>query len=283
LESEGKAGTGYDLMKEELRAAEAKLTSLKSTYTEKHPEVQSTEREVKRIEDRLAESQNGKEVGSKSSKISRAPTNTAYITLQSELDKLAVSISSLQVEQKQLSKDTKNLLEKLQTMPQISKQFTEMDVEYQTARNNYNSIEQKLLAAKVSQGMEEEKKGESFQVVEPAFLPEKPDKPNRLAIMLVGTVFALGLSVGTAALREFSDKRVYDLEALQKLSRLPVISIIPSIITEADVAARRRRKMAVGIAGIGCVIVAVLAVHLFYMDLNIMYAKLGRMVQNKIP
>jgi uncharacterized protein involved in exopolysaccharide biosynthesis len=283
LESEGKTGRGYDLMTEKLKAAESKLTNLKSTYTEKHPEVLSTEREIKRIKDRLAEMENEKETGSKTTKLSSAPTNTAYITLQSELDKLAVTIASLQTEKKQLEKDTKNLLGKLQAMPQIAKQFTEMDLEYQAAKSNYGSIEQKLLAAKVSQGMEEEKKGESFQVVEPAFLPEKPDKPNRLAIMLVGTVLALGLSVGAAALREFSDKRIHDLEALQKISRFPVISIIPSIITAADIVAMRKRRMAAGIAGVGCVIILVLAVHLFYMDLNIMYAKLGRLVQNKIP
>ncbi|HYA42510.1 MAG TPA: hypothetical protein VEF34_14475 [Syntrophobacteraceae bacterium] len=281
LESEGKAGTGYDLMMEKLRAAEAKLTNLKSTYTEKHPYVQSAEREIKMIKERMAKPGDAKQADPKPT--GGPPTNAAYITLQSELDKLSVTVSSLQVERKQLEKDTKNLLEKLQVMPQIAKEFSEMDVEYQTARNNYNSIEQKLLAAKVSQGMEEEKKGESFQVVEPAFLPEKPDKPNRLAIMLVGTVLALGLSVGTAVLREISDKRIYDLEALQKISRLTVISVIPSITTEADIAARRRRRIAAGIVGIGSVVVAVLIVHLFFMDLNVMYAKLGRLVQNKIP
>jgi len=281
LESAGKAGMGYDQMTEKLKAAENKLTNLKAIYTDKHPEVQSTEREIKRIKDRLAEAQSGK--GEDSQTKSGPPTNTAYITLQSELDKIAVAVSSLQAERKTLEKDTKNLLEKLQSMPQVAKEFSEMDVEYQTARGNYNSIEQKLLAAKVSQGMEEEKKGESFQVVEPAFLPEKPDKPNRLAMMLVGTVLALGFSVGTAVLREFSDKRIYDLEVLKKVSRLPVISIIPSIIIDVDIAATRRRRMTFGIAGIGCVIALVLAVHLFYMDLDIMYAKLGRLVQSRIP
>src|SRR5208282_4539112 len=118
---------------------------------------------------------------------------------------------------------------------------TEMDTEYQTAKYNYNTIEQKLLAAQVSQGMEEDKKGESFQVVEPAFLPEKPAKPNRIAIMIIGTVLAMGLSVGAAAAREFSDKRIHDRETLQVLSRLPVISIIPEIITAAEAAAIQRR------------------------------------------
>jgi polysaccharide biosynthesis transport protein len=279
LESEGKAGRGYDQMMDSLKAAETKLTNLKSTYTDKHPEVQSTEREIERIKGRLAESQKDRQP---SSKISAAPTSPAYITLKTELEKLSVSISSLQAEKKQLEKDTKDLLKKLHSMPQVAKQFNDMETEYQSAKINYNTIEQKLLGARVSQGMEEEKKGESFQVVEPAFMPEKPAKPNRLAIMLVGAVLSLGLSVGAAATREFSDKRIHDLEVLQRISRFPVISIIPAIISEADIAARRKQRVILWVAGMCSVIFIILAVHFFVMDLDIVYAKLGRLVQKKI-
>jgi uncharacterized protein involved in exopolysaccharide biosynthesis len=280
LESENRGGLSYDRMMDDLKDAETRLANLKSTYTDKHPEVQSTEREIKRIKVRLAESQKDRHAGSK---ITPAPTSPAYITLEAELDKLSVSISSLQAEKTQLEKDTKDLLEKLHSMPQVAKQSNEMDTEYQSAKYNFNTIEQKLLAAQVSQGMEEEKKGESFQVVEPAFLPEKPAKPNRTAIMLAGVVLALGLSVGAVAAREFSDKRIHDLEALQRITRFPVISIIPAIITEADAAATRKRKLILGVSGICGIIGVILAVHLFVMDLDIVYAKLGHLVQRKIP
>jgi uncharacterized protein involved in exopolysaccharide biosynthesis len=280
LESENKGGLGYDQMMDNLRAAETKLANLKSTYTDKHPEVQSTEREIKRIMEGLAELLKDRQTGSKSTP---APTSPAYISMQSELEKLSVSISSLQAEKKRVEKETKDLLARLHSMPQVAKQFTEMDTDYQTAKYNYNTIEQKLLAAKVSQGMEEEKKGESFQVVEPAYLPEKPASPNRIAIMLVGALLALGLSVGAAAGREFSDKRIHDLEALQRISGLSVISIIPEIITQADAANIRKRKMILGAAGIGGVIGIILVVHFLVMDLDIVYAKLGRLVQKNIP
>ena len=279
LESEGKPGQGYDQMMDNLKAAETKLANLKSTYTDKHPEVQSTQREINKIKAELAELQNDRQTGSK---ITSAPTSPAYITLKTELEKLSVSISSLQAEKKQLEKDSKDLLKKLQSMPQVAKQFTEMETEYQAAKNNCNVIEQKLLGARVSQGMEEEKKGESFQVVEPAFLPEKPFKPNRLAIMLAGAVLALGLSFGTAIAREFSDKRIHDLEVLQRISRFPVISIIPAIISEADVAARRKRRVILWAAGTSGLIVIILVIHFFVMDLDVVYAKLGRLVQKKI-
>jgi polysaccharide biosynthesis transport protein len=282
LQPEGKAGQGqgYDKLMDNLRAAENKLAGLKSTYTDKHPEVQSTEREIKKLKAELADLQNDHQPAG--SKITSAPTSPAYITMKTELEKIAVGISSLQAEKKQLEKDTKDLLKKLHSMPQVAKQFNDMETEYQSAKFNYNAIEQKLLGARVSQGMEEEKKGESFQVVEPAFLPEKPAKPNRLAIMMAGAVLALGLSFGTAAAREFSDKRIHDLEVLQRLSRFPVISIIPAIISEAEVAARRKRRVVLWVAGMCGAIAIILAVHFFVMDLDIVYAKLGRLVEKKI-
>src|SRR5208337_1079196 len=95
LESEGKAGSGYDKTMDNLRAAETRLANLKSTYTDKHPEVQSTEREIERIKGRLADLQKDPQAGSK---MSAAPTSPAYITLQAELEKLSISISSLQAE-----------------------------------------------------------------------------------------------------------------------------------------------------------------------------------------
>ncbi len=280
LESEGKAGRGVDQTADKLKAAETRLAKLKSTYTDKHPAVQSTEREIEKIRAELEELQNS---GQAVSKLDTPPTSPAYITMKSELEKISVSLSSLQAEKKQLEKETKDLLNKLHSMPQVAKQFTEMDTELQSAKINCNSIEQKLLAARVSQGMEEEKKGESFQVVEPAFLPEKPAKPNRVAIMLAGAVLALGLSVGAAAGREFSDKRIHDVETLQRISGLSVISIIPAMINQAELAALRKRKMVMGIACLCSVIGIILIVHFFVMDLDIVYAKLGRLVQRKMP
>ncbi len=281
LKAENKGGLGYDQTMDKLTDAEARLAALKSTYTEKHPEVQSTEREIEKIKAQLAELQQESHSGLKTT--APPPTNPSYITLQAELDKISVSISSLQVEKNQMEKESKDLLEKLHSMPQVAKQSSEIDQEYQTTRANINQIEQKLLAARVSQGMEEEKKGESFQVVEPAFLPEKPAKPNRMAIMLLGAFLALGLSVGAAAAREFTDKRIHDPETLLKISRFPIISTIPEIITEEEVAEMRKRKRIIGVVGIFCVIGSVLAFHFFVMDLDIFNARMSRFVERKIP
>ena len=131
--------------------------------------------------------------------------------------------------------------------------------------------------------MEEDKKGESFQVIEPAFLPQLPAQPNRTAIVLIGAVMAFAFAASVAAAREFLDNRIHDLEVLQKASGFPVISIIPSIMSEAEIAALRKRRLSAPIAAVTVAVLVILAVHLFVMDLNIVYAKLGRLVQRTIP
>ena len=92
LKSEGYAGEGYDELAADLTAAENKLARLKATYTERYPAVRAVEREIKEIKARLGKS--GKE-GQADSTITQRPTNPAYITFKAELEKAAVSLSSL--------------------------------------------------------------------------------------------------------------------------------------------------------------------------------------------
>ncbi|MHC1729288.1 MAG: GumC family protein [Syntrophobacteraceae bacterium] len=279
LVSEGKGGAGTEQLADKLKAAEANLSTLKSQYSDKHPSVEKAMREIQEIESELAKKPKRQQTRSKAT----AATNPAYITLQSEQEKIEVSIASLKAERKQVEEETKQLYAKLRATPLVAKQFSEMDNEYQASKFNYTAIQQKLLAAKVSQGMEEDKKGESFQVVEPAFLPEKPAKPNRLAILLIGAVLALGASAGMAAMREFSDPRIYDLEAIEKLSGARVISMIPQIAFSEDIIKRRKRKMILGVTSLCALVGAVLIVHFFVMDLDIFSAKVERLINRKMP
>jgi uncharacterized protein involved in exopolysaccharide biosynthesis len=71
--------------------------------------------------------------------------------------------------------------------------------------------------------MEEDQLGETFEIIEPAFLPEKPAKPNRLAIMLIGVVLGIGLSVGLAAFREYTDNTIRETDILEKMTQIIII------------------------------------------------------------
>ena len=96
----------------------------------------------------------------------------------------------------------------METAPLVEKEYIELTRDYENAKSKYNDLLNKRMEAKISQGMEETQRGERFTIIEPAQLPEKPYKPNRLIIILVGFVLALGAGVGLAAAQEGLDNTV---------------------------------------------------------------------------
>jgi hypothetical protein len=128
----------------------------------------------------------------------------------------------------------------------------------------------------VAYGLEKGQKGERFTLIDPPRRPEKPFKPNRLAIMLIGMVLGIGAGVGWAAFREFADQSVRSSDRLASSTGFPVLGQVPNILTRKD---RRRiviRRVASATATMLVVVVSIAVFHFFVMDLNVFWAKLGR-------
>ena len=84
----------------------------------------------------------------------------------------------------------------------------------------------KILEARISEGMEEGQKGEKFTLIDPASFPEKPVSPKRWLIFLAGVIMSLGAGFGTVALAEHLDHSVKSSDELARLTGLPVLGSI---------------------------------------------------------
>ncbi len=80
----------------------------------------------------------------------------------------------------------------IEATPRVEETYRVLLNERDNQLHKYNELMQKHMEAQVAQGLEKDQKGERFTVVEPAKLPDKPAKPNRLAIMLIGIVLGVG-------------------------------------------------------------------------------------------
>jgi succinoglycan biosynthesis transport protein ExoP len=264
-------------LREKLTQAETELSDLKSRYTEKHPAVKGKMQEIERLRTELKSLQ-AKGVQPAIAR-NESATNPAYIALKTDLEKSDVSLSALKAEKARLEEQVKSVYEKLHNMPQVSTDYNQMTNDYQNAKTALADIQQKYSAAKLAQGMEDEQLGETFQVIEPAFFPEKPVKPNRLAIVLIGIVLGMGFSVGAASLVEFSDTRVHDPATVEEIAGVPVFAAIPKMLTKEDIKRGRRNRLLLGTGTVGGIAVAVILFHFFVMDLYVFYAKLMRVIE----
>ena len=91
-----------------------------------------------------------------------------------------------------------------------------------------------------------------------ASLPSEPTEPNRVAIIFLGAVLAIGAGIGLAALFDALDSSIRGAHDLRTHFAVRPIATIPVIVTRAD--RRLRLKKRAGLTGL--VIASAIAVAL---------------------
>ena len=166
--------------------------------------------------------------------------------------------------------------QRIANTPKVEEAYKAILIERDNTQAKYNDLMRKHMEAKVAQGLEKEQKGERFTLIDPARLPENPEKPNRLAIMLIGMVLGIGAGVGWASLREFTDHSIRDSDSLVLATSFPVLASIPEIVTEEDIQRKKRKRVIMIVALVLSVIAGLIVFHFLVMDLNVFWAKLMR-------
>jgi succinoglycan biosynthesis transport protein ExoP len=250
-----------------------RLADMEGRLGRKHPDVVKLKKEVDVL---------SKEVGSiKTENVAldvseQKPDNPAYISLKTQIASAEMEMKSLLEEKKKLTREIDDYQRRIGNAPLVEKEYIELTRDYESAKFKYNEIMNKLMEAKVSQGMEESQRGERFTIVDPAQLPEKPYKPNRVAILLIGLVLAIGSGVGLVAVKENLDHSVKTREDLLLLTGARVLSTIPYLESEEERSARRRKKVFWVVILVAAAAGTLVLVHLFVMPLDILWIKVQR-------
>lgn len=256
-----------------LSELQSRLATLQGKYGPQHPDVLNLKKEVKLLSkqvDQLVADRAITEVSEQN------PDNPLYISLMTQL---TITDSTLRESLSEKSKIQDLLVdykERIEKGPMVEQAFNELTIDYQNARNKYNDLSNKLLESRVSQGMEETQRGARFTIIEHAQLPEKPYKPNRLGVILLGFVLATGAGLGVSAFKEYLDNSVKTSDELSALTGVPVFSVITLVETEEEKRSRRVRRIAWG-AGIFCAIVLVWwAVDYFVVPFEIVWLQIQK-------
>jgi uncharacterized protein involved in exopolysaccharide biosynthesis len=274
-ELEAKVGDTNDTTAQikQLRDSEGRLAVLKGKLGPKHPDVVKLEKEVKLLRAQVAGRKSQAAINTASE---NNPENPAYINLKTQIASAEMEIRSLNQEKKQLQEKINHYQQLIDNIPLVEKEYNNLIRDQQADQAKYQEIMNKLMEAKVSQGMEESQQAERFTIIDPALTPERPAKPNRLAIVLIGFVLALGFGVGLAAIRENLNTTVKNTAELSRSTGLPVLANVPLLETEEDLQRQKRRKiMMVGII-LAIIAVGLVLINYFIMPLDILIIKLQR-------
>jgi uncharacterized protein involved in exopolysaccharide biosynthesis len=141
----------------------------------------------------------------------------------------------------------------------------ELTRDYNTLSKTYEDLLQKKTNADMSRDLEISQKGEQFQIMDPAYLPEKPYKPRRLMILMGSFCFSIFLGIACGSLIEIFNRSIKTPSEFRDFSDVPLLISLPEVLTD-PVKKKTMRKRIVILGSILLYFMGILALYYIYMD-----------------
>jgi len=238
-----------------------------------HPDVVKLSKEIESLEEALERS---KTRLATLAVFEEKPDNPAYINISTQIAATNSEIQSALEEARAIRQKLDEYQGLLANAPTVEKEYSTLLRDLESARQKYAEMTSKLMEARVAQGMEESQSGERFIIIDPPQLPEKPHKPNRIAIALISFVLAFGAGIGLAAVREAVDTSVKSAQELSTLTGVPVLSEIMRMESPQEKRRKWTRRFFYLVILCAIIAVGIFLFNQYVMPLEVFWAKVQR-------
>jgi polysaccharide chain length determinant protein (PEP-CTERM system associated) len=229
---------------QQLEAARTGLRSLELRFKPDHPDVQRMKRIIADLETRAQQEalQNplSPDGDVKYATPAEAQRQARIKQLRLEIEGIDRMVAGGQQDERALRAKIADYQRRVEATPLRETELTGLLRDYDTVQKLYQSLLAKQEDSKIAANMENRAIGEQFKTLDQARLPEKPVSPNRPLIDLVGALAGLGIGLGFVALLEYRDNSFRTDEEVVKVLALPVVAVVPVMLTRAE---RRRARL----------------------------------------
>jgi polysaccharide chain length determinant protein (PEP-CTERM system associated) len=239
----------------QVRSIEDKRIQLKSflaQYSVKHPDVVRLKNEIETLEK--------EEVGkSDPALILLYPKTPVGQMIRRQLGEVQIEIHSLDSTTGTLRGDIIAYQRRIDNTPVREIEFSKISRDYQITLKKYQDLLAKTMESQLSENMEKQQKGEQFQILDPASMPQKPIFPNRPLILLGGLFGGLAAGLVFGCLMESSDTSIKKGDVVENL---PLLVMLPQVSSRRSVLERRRAVGFFAFTSISCIVIGMVIIHL---------------------
>lgn len=225
-----------------LDAQRRNLDALLQRFTDRHPEVLSAQRLVRDLEE-----QKRKQMQElRKAAMAVAPTTSvgASNSLASqELNRILatsdVQVAALRARVSEYAARHSQARAALKTAPQLEAEAAKLNRDYAIHKKNYEELVGRRESAAISGDLDVASGMADFRLIDPPRASPNPVAPDRLLLMLLAMVAALGAGLFTAFAASQLRPVFYQAGELRAKLDLPLIGVISMILNDTDT--RRRR------------------------------------------
>lgn len=224
------------------------LRELRTRFTDKYPDVERVQREIAELEMVLAEGWPAPDAAE--------GADPAVVGARETLRELDAMLTTLRAEEERLRRQITVYQSRVDNTPRREQELQELSRNYEATKELYHSLLKRNEEAQLTRTMEL-RKGERFRILDPAGTPTQPAGPDRIRLVLFGTLLALAAAAVVTVVAEQSQAVFHTTDELRAFTKVPVLARIPLIVTRAD---RRRRRLRFGLLALAALFGLALAV-----------------------
>jgi polysaccharide biosynthesis transport protein len=219
----------------QIEAKRSELLAAEQKYKPEHPDIMRIKRELVALEQQAkANVTEGKD--------------TRQSQVRSRVSAIDAEIKERTQRGNQIEAKIRALQGRIETLPMVEQQFSELNRDYQVQKANYEQLLQKRNTSSMAVQVERDAKGQQLRILDPASLPEKPTSPNMAQINLIGLMLGMVVGGGISFLKEMKDRSMHSDKDVQFYIPAPVLGCMPQIVTQESLGDLRRRKFRVWVA-----------------------------------
>lgn len=225
-----RSGSNADLLEIKLRQLKGELVKLQVEFQDHYPDIILLKKQISEIEGQLGETvelqttHSRPALPSKPIDSNRAQQLSLY---SSEILMLNSDIEALKRKREKTGAQIKEYEKRVEATFLNEQTLLNLTRDYEMSQRNYQTLLEKRLNAKISENLEKKQKGEQFRVLDPAHIPQKPYKPDRFKIILLGSLLSGSLGICLISFKEFVRSSYRKADDFRGIIDFPVLGTIP--------------------------------------------------------
>lgn len=250
-----------------LREMQIQLDEARSVYSETNPRVKMLQARIEQLEERL---NTRSEAEAEEPDADTPAQRRGSATLNLQLSEIDTRISMLQEQRTNAEERLESLEETLAETPGNTVALDELTRSYKNVEEQYNTAVDRLARASTGERIESLSRGGRISIIEPPAVPNEPTKPNRILIAGGGTAFGFLAGIALIVLIELLNRTARRPEDIVNRIGVRPLASIPYIHSRGEVFWKRLIKTVVYLVILVGIPVAVYAVHLYYLPLDLL-------------
>ncbi|BBB28745.1 XrtA system polysaccharide chain length determinant [Neptunomonas japonica] len=216
----------------EIRALEGRILALEGSldglllkYTKKHPDVQQTNDMIAALKSQKR-AEEAKVKASLPDQFSGLLDSPVYQQMRSMLAETEASEAELTTRVEEYQRRVKELAQKVDNIPLIEGELQQLDRDYDVISQQHKTLLSRRESALISENVGQQANDVKFRVIDPPFVPQRPNEPNKTLMNAAVLVLALGGGLGMALLISLFRPVISNRATLAQVTGLPVLGTV---------------------------------------------------------